>query len=356
MLIISTLCLLCICIVCLILSSLHPTDNHECEILRGGPESEAAESGTLWRECKKNPEHEEFISVKDFKDIYLPRVHTDKQRDMLRAVINLTVRLRLYWTSPERPDGDKFSNHRGTQKPRMGTGFIIRIYDPVSDKPCPCVECNGKITRKFWKIRVRTAAHVVYNTEEAKSTRVDLFYDDDSCKLDGKMVTVAGLEVLWVSPDKDLCFMMCVTHDEALAEVIKSAYSCWWSGCRQPLDLSGVDFLPSCRRGRDRILIVSHPHGQPKKVTLGQGSFREDPHVKYNTATCPGSSGAPVFEFCIDQVNFRFYKILPPLHSGSSTSTSTEHRDQLNAHKTFLQECKGGGKKQEQRNFGIWIF
>ena len=64
------------------------------------------------------------MSVQDFKDKYLPRVHTDEHRDVVRAMIDETVRLRVYWTSPDRPDDDEFSNHRGTKISRMGTGFI----------------------------------------------------------------------------------------------------------------------------------------------------------------------------------------------------------------------------------------
>ena len=135
-----------------------------------------------------------------------PEYTLTNNRDVFRSMIDLTVRLRLYWTSPDRPDDDEFSNHRGTVTPRMGTGFIRRVSDPVSDKPCPCDKCNGEITRKFWRLEVRTAAHVVYNTEEAKSTRVDLFYDDDSCKFDGRMVTLTGLRVVAIYHDERCLF------------------------------------------------------------------------------------------------------------------------------------------------------
>ena len=158
-------------------------------------------------------------------------------------MVDLTVRLRVYWTSPERPDEDLFSYARGSDITRIGTGFIHHVYDHVSDKPCPCVKCNGEITRKFWRFKVLTAAHVVYNTEEAKSTRVDLFYDDYSCKLDSRMVTVTGMEVVEIEPDSDVCDMMYVTHDEALVERIKSAWSCWWDGCRKPQELNGLEIL-----------------------------------------------------------------------------------------------------------------
>ena len=309
----------------------------------------------------KNPGHEEFMSVQDFKDKYLPRVHTDKQRDEIRSLIDLTVRLRLYWTSLDRPDDDEFSNHRGMKIPRMGTGFIRHVFKPVSYKPCPCDKCNGEITRKFWRFWVQTAAHVVYNTEEAKSTRVDLFYDDDSSRFDGRMVTVTGLEVVRIIHDGDICYMECVTHDEALGERIESLTPSLDSEITEPLDLDlpSLNFQPPCGGGRRRpTLIVSHPHGQPKKITLGQGRVGEFPHVEYNTPTCPGSSGAAVFMICRDPRHRRFDLLIPTVHSGSSPSTSTQHQDQLNIHTRFLQYLRGRESKQEQRNYGYegWLF
>ena len=79
------------------LFSLNIIGHHECEILGRG--LEAAESETRWKECKKNPGHKKFISTTDFINNNLPRVKTVKNREWLRAVINLTVRLRVNWTN-----------------------------------------------------------------------------------------------------------------------------------------------------------------------------------------------------------------------------------------------------------------
>ena len=301
------------------LSSLYLAGHHECEILSGGPE--AAESEYLWKKCKKNPGHEEFISAKDFKDNFLPKVHTDKQHDRLRAVIDLTVRLRVSWTSAERPDDYPFSNVRGTNRTRLGTGLIDSVSDSVTDEPCPCVEYNREKTRKFWRFRVRTAAHVVYNTEEAKSTKVDLFYDDDSCKLDDRMATVTGLEEIHL--EIDICYRNGVTHDEVLVQRIESARSCW-CGSREVVDLSGLDFLLSCDEGRHPTLIVSHPHGQPKKITLGQARDEEFLLANYNVATCPGSSGAPVLWLHTHPDGMRYHLSYLPVHSGSFSFSAEE--------------------------------
>ncbi|RUS73608.1 hypothetical protein EGW08_018631 [Elysia chlorotica] len=320
---------------------IHPQGGHHaCEILGRGPEAE--ESEAVWNRCKKNPRHEEFISAQEFKDNYLPRVNTVKNRDRLRALIDLTVRLRVNWTSRGRPDGHTFSHVRGSDKLRVGTGFIYHVKGPVFNKSCFCDGCRGKIATKSWRFRVRTAHHVVYDTQEAKKTKVDLFYDDDNCEPGGKMETVSGLEVVRSRPDKDICDMLCVTHDETLAERIESTYQCWLDRPSEHLD---ADFLPSWGRNADPALVVSHPHAQPKKITLGELRDGGYPYVEYNAATCPGSSGAPVF---VSDTEGRFYQgLLPPVHSGGFTTSSTQHGHQLS-------KLGGQETKLEQRNYANW--
>ena len=99
-----------------------------------------------------------------------------------------------------------------------------------------------KNVRKFWRFTVKSAHHLVYNTDEIHETRIDLFYDDDSCKHDGRMKAVKGLEMIKADPDRDTCVMSCVKHDETLGERIKYARFCLWDGLGEPIDLSGLDF------------------------------------------------------------------------------------------------------------------
>ncbi|RUS90988.1 hypothetical protein EGW08_001292 [Elysia chlorotica] len=163
------------------------------------------------------------------KTIYcLPHVQEKKHCDVFNAMIDLTVRLRITWTSRHRPDEDKLCSLRGSDETRCGTGFIRFVCSSVCDELCPCVQCDGKIRNSFLKFTVQTAQHVVYNTEEARAAMVDLFYDDDSCRWDGIMKTVIGLEVVKSKPDRDFSYMLCVTHDKALSERIQSAWRCWW--------------------------------------------------------------------------------------------------------------------------------
>ena len=69
---------------------------------------------------------------------------------------------------------------------------IIKDIHFQRDKPCPCTKCDGKIVKNHWTFNVQTARHVVYNTEEAERTRVDLVFDDKRSKQDGKVVTMWG--------------------------------------------------------------------------------------------------------------------------------------------------------------------
>ena len=133
------------------------------------------------------------MSVNDFIDC-LSCSEGEPVREWVRAIADLTVRLRVGYTSQDRPDGDPLCGNRGKSIPRVGTGLIYRVDSKINE-PCPCVYCDGQKVRKFWRFGVRTAQHVVYDTEEAKRTRLDLFYDDETSRQDGKVVTVWALRV-----------------------------------------------------------------------------------------------------------------------------------------------------------------
>ena len=135
------------------------------------------------------------MSVNDFIDC-LSCSEGDSVREWVRVTADLTVRLRVGYTSQDRPDGDPLCGDRGKSIPRVGTGWIYRVDSEINE-PCPCVYCDGQEVRKYWRFYVLTAQHVVYDTEEAKRTRLDLFYDDETSRQDGKVVSVWALRVDW---------------------------------------------------------------------------------------------------------------------------------------------------------------
>ncbi|GFR88001.1 hypothetical protein ElyMa_000759900 [Elysia marginata] len=314
---------------------------HECAIF-SSRENEAAESCDSYKNCKKNSGHENFISAQDFKDNYLPRLQSDVRRKMFRSKIDITVRLRVNCTSRGRPDGYPMAEDRGIRKMRVGTGSVWCVEYPKYSEPCVCPKCHGNVARKQWRFRVQTAQHVVFTTEEAKTTQIDFFYDDDSCKSDGRMKSAWGVEVKWSEPDKDFCYMECVTCNEDLGVMIEKFDSCWLNGGElDRQDLSQLGLLPSGGEGCVPALTVSHPHGQPKIITVGVETHRdkETDRVGYNTPTCPGSSGAKVF--ACDRL---WWLLL--VHS----KTVKNHK--LNVFQRWLTKMRGHETEQEQINYG----
>ena len=302
------------------------------------------------------------MSVNDFIDS-LSCSEGDPVREWVRATADLTVKLRVGYTSQDRPDGYPFFGVRGTSIPRVGTGLIC-LVDSEINEPCPCVYCDGQEVRKYWRFYVWTAQHVVYNTEEAKRTRLDLFYDDETSRQDGKVVSVWPFRVVESNTEYDWCHMECVTHDERIGKMVESLVRRWDSLAEdirsrsRPIYSKKSSLLDRLRkaeatRSRSRpiyskksslsgegqlyTLIISHPHGQAKKITLG----KQRPTVKggnsfdyqeYETATCPGSSGAPVFGLYTEGddvfLHHGVYGYYGYIHSG--TQSSSVSTDQIN--------------------------
>ena len=300
------------------------------------------------------------MSVSDFIDSLScsdPEGDLDLVREWFRCAADLTVKLFVCYTSQDRPNGDPFCQYRGSSLPRVGTG-MIRHVDSEINKPCPCDKCNGQEVRKYWRFIVRTAQHVVYDTEEAKKTRLDLFYDDETSHQEGKVVSVPALRVVESSAKYDKCSMECVTHDEEIGEMVESLVRRWVSldkairSRSTPFyfNTSSLSDRPREMSTRERqfySLIISHPHGQAKKITLGKQregkDFVLDDEVnvvrEYQTATCPGSSGAPVFDVYteVDDAGLRHwvllhYTLFSYIHSGTHTPTQTSSvsTDQIN--------------------------
>lgn len=285
------------------------------------------------RRCHKNPGHEKFIAVQEFKDRNLHNEQGGRTCEALRCVIDLTVRLMICNVSTQRPDDDEFSEHRGTNIRRCATGYVERVDPAVLDEPCPCSVCDGTVTdKKHWRFRVRTARHNVFDTDEAKNTRVDFFFDDESCDRDGRRKSAWGVEIVEFYSDRDISSFLCVTCDVALGERIESTWNLL-SEDQDDLTLTGPDFLSFSTRGCALALIVSHPHGRPKRITLGEWRDDEDYQLTYTTPTCPGSSGAPVLRFIFNKQTGVFAGgnlMFLPVHFGSDTEKSTLYGDQVN--------------------------
>ena len=155
--------------------------------------------------------------------------------------------------------------------------------------PCPCYECSISPSpcQTWFRIIVDTACHVVYDTTEAQLTTVDFFYDDEGSEMKSEW----ALEVLLKDQLADSSTLLCASHDKALCEQLQN-HTTQAERISRGLRL---DDLPN--EAWRLCVVVSHPHGKSKRITLGRGQKRGVREYIYITDTCPGSSGAPVLIF-----------------------------------------------------------
>ncbi|XP_059162429.1 uncharacterized protein LOC131945835 [Physella acuta] len=273
--------------------------HHEAEICYGGE----ADLHKHYTGCKKNPGHVNFIPVNDFNLDHLPSRYRDViMLELIKALSALTVMIKVKYTSLERPESDPcfsgqypFYNTRGSDVLRTGTGRVWRVYkytESDNKGTCPCGKCQHSDTpSKVWgEVHVRTATHVVFDDSEARQTRCVLGFDDNKSpgvSLDGWRVERADIE-------EDGCMFTCVSCDLELVDELDKMCRRFGRLCREVEDkywrFGYVDKL---------TIIVSHPHGCPKQVSVGQWTHIRERKgwykFTYTTCTCPGSSGAHVY-------------------------------------------------------------
>ena len=99
----------------------------------------------------------------------------------------------------------------------------------------------------------------------------------------GKTKTVWGLDIFDNDPGSDNCYVRCVTHDADLAKKLGGKEK-----VAIPLEFEPVRFAPLLG---DACVIVSHPHGKFKMVTVGEaGTTYNDVElyrVTYTTKNLP---------------------------------------------------------------------
>ncbi|XP_059139772.1 uncharacterized protein LOC131927912 [Physella acuta] len=274
--------------------------HHEAEICYGGE----ADLHKHYTSCKKNPGHVNFIPVNDFNFDHLPsRYHDVIMLEVIKALSALTVLIKVKYTSLERPKSVPcfsgqypFYNTRGSDVLRTGTGRVSYVYkytESDNKGTCPCGKCQHSDTpSKVWgEIGVLTATHVVFDESEARQTRCVVGFDDN--KSPG--VSLDGWRV-WGRADieGDWCKFTCVSCDLELLDELDKMVRHFEDLCRKAWDkyrrFDVVDKL---------TVIVSHPHGCPKQVSVGQWTHEHEREgwykYTYTTCTCPGSSGAHVY-------------------------------------------------------------
>ncbi|CAL1544354.1 unnamed protein product [Lymnaea stagnalis] len=251
--------------------------------------------------CPKIKDHDKFIPIAEFKNEDLPVEY--QSTDLIQSVMalaDLTVRVRCKYTSSSRP---KVHQASGTVYPfyrdrgrnniiRTGTGRVWHVMMlENSGEPCSCHRCEGTKTRQG-RITILTATHVVFNSSEARATSVDFFFDDESRS---SCVTLKAEEVYVADAVSDRCYFDCYTCDVELLQKLSKIWIKWLTLCktvREEHQNSEAEIKLA--------IMVAHPHGLPKQVSVGrwfeiQDSVDSVHFYTYDCPTCPGSSGAYVY-------------------------------------------------------------
>ncbi|KAI8797959.1 hypothetical protein BgiBS90_000262 [Biomphalaria glabrata] len=296
-------------------------------------ESEGGEADlhTYFDSCKKNPGHRQFIPVDTLILEHLPEGYQDNDLyTYIKAIADLTVRVCVTKSSPHRPmfwpktsQPYPFHTKDDIQKLRTGTGNVWNVkrfqdgvrqdghFERSDYTKCWCRKCKDLVSPSnvWWEFDVTTATHVVFDDIEASHTTLRLFYDRD----DSPVVSVDKVKVYYVNINFDVCILKCVTCHKKLGNKLIGNWKSFsnvrlkiWKKYYESISTHKLNF------------IVSHPHGCPKKISIGQWNDKQKvgniTQFTYTTCTCPGSSGAHVQ--CVG-----YYDVLSELvHSGSYES------------------------------------
>lgn len=259
--------------------------------------------------CDKHPGHTQFVPVHEFNEQHLPDEYHDKPVvDLIRCLSYLTVRLTVAKVSPSRPDPPyppvPRYNVTGSGCSITGTGHVSDALESTEEgKSCPCGECRLSSTpkRRWGKIYIHTAAHIVHDDLEATSTTCYFHYDNDSDDLE-KVTTITGMERVVINKKEDRCWMFCYSHDMSLVRELQKMAANYQHLQKEVRDRYCVNWFNVSDIKHRLTAIVSHPHGCGKYVSVGE--FVDRHHMEddqdwtqytYTTPTCPGCSGAPVF-------------------------------------------------------------
>ncbi|CAL1527939.1 unnamed protein product [Lymnaea stagnalis] len=259
-----------------------------------------------FQNCQKNPTHANFIPVTSLELSHFPEeFRRPSLLTLTECLRDVTVRLSLNKVSSKRPSvfpGTNFEYPFGEGKHdgryRFGSGRIrfVNEKDPYEDGTCPCRECQASSDPKedWWRVGVVTATHVVFNKEEAVETTCRVGYDSE----DSSLVTLDGYGIAkrGTFVEEDRCNVLFCTHDAALANRLAKCVADYKS-----ITESVVQEFSGVPEDEKRLtIIVSHPHGYPKRVTFGAWQHKDKDkngftQYTYDADTCKGTSGAPVY-------------------------------------------------------------
>ncbi|CAL1530011.1 unnamed protein product [Lymnaea stagnalis] len=266
-------------------------------------------SKVRWDNCPKRSGHAAFIPVNEFRRHHLPAGYQDEElKEFILSVAALTTLITVDYVSPNRPltvsDSQTpypFSNRRGLFAKRTGSGMVWEVKkitekDSEESGTCLCFQCRRSPTpRKEWGlVQVLTAPHVVFDSEEVVCSKFSLFQDSEVNETAEN--SIDGVETVYTMVDNDASCIKCATHNLDLIDKLETLFLKYlklYLNVKERFKGPHIDKI---------CIVVSHPHGYTKHVSVGTwsssegaGSLLPDTRYTYSTSTCPGSSGSPVF-------------------------------------------------------------
>ncbi|KAI8786156.1 hypothetical protein BgiBS90_013514 [Biomphalaria glabrata] len=264
-----------------------------------------------WTKCLKNPGHKNFIPFKHFSVTDLPQQYQHQDIfNLIKYLGNLVVKINVAVTSTSRPKYKEnklypFYTNKGLIMERYGSGRVwdVQKFGEGDNRLCQCKQCQRSSSPfKCWgEVNIVTATHVVFDNLEGQFAECWWNYSHK----DSKYTRLEGIGVVNSNIDTDLCYFRCVTHDVQLVDRLKIGIDKYNEQC----EVVYQNFTKNLGTNAKLVAIVSHPHGNYRHVSVGEcNQVSKTPSgetwYSYNTCTCPGSSGAPVYHLGKEKVRW----------------------------------------------------
>ncbi|KAI8739343.1 hypothetical protein BgiBS90_035497 [Biomphalaria glabrata] len=266
--------------------------------------------------------HQQFIDATELEEKFPDEFKSDRDLiSLVRHLSDLTVQIKIT------------KDHNGILSVVNGSGFAQRVRSERGSH-CPDEECSRRQESHAWMVvTVTTVYHVVKTQEDAVKAEMTLSPSSSTQSV------FRGFKLLdsdKETGERDWCAVEAVTHDLDIQNTLKSTI--------ESLEqLQNITFERYKDKEPRLVVVVGHPHGGPKKISFG---FWEDRttlkeirsnqdwcRYAHNAATCPGSSGSPVFILGQSLCGFGYWFGHPHNHSSRSedgawavTSIGSEHK------------------------------
>ncbi|KAK0046741.1 hypothetical protein Bpfe_023765 [Biomphalaria pfeifferi] len=202
--------------------------------------------------------HEQaFVSISDFSTSTIAKFCEERKLlELVEAIIKLTVRITVKHASLERSEITSIQCYKYNDK--YGSGTVLELSES--------------------QVHVLTAKHVVSNSEGSKNTECWLYFDGNSCK----KIIIKGLSESDSNISKDWCDFTCEIDEKEIEKLHQSLREYE----------QGLENLNRNKMKRHKkCIIVSHPHGCYKYVSMGSCELDKHGYLTYKAPTCSGSSG-----------------------------------------------------------------